>query len=556
MSPTGPAASDFPALSAQGHVTFLGAGPGDPGLLTLRAVEALASADVLVAEPDVLGVVRCHARAGVSTPELTVVDAQSAAAGVPVLRDAANLVMEAVKGGRRVVRAVSGDPGLDGNAGAEMLACAAAGIPFEVVPGVANVVGVPAYAGVPLRDAQGADVRFVDARTASDRCWTEVGASDATAVVSTTLDSVAAAAGELVSAGRKPDTPLTVTVAGTTTRQRTWTATLGTIAQVLKQAKVLPSPEGHRPVIAVVGERSSAAQRDQLAWFESKPLFGWKVLVPRTKEQSASLSDQLRSYGAVPHEVPTIAVEPPRTPQQMERAVKGLVTGRYEWIAFTSVNAVKAVREKFEEYGLDARAFAGIKVAAVGEQTAAALVDFGVKPDLVPSGEQSAAGLLEDWPPYDPVFDPIDRVFLPRADIATETLVAGLIELGWEVDDVTAYRTVRASPPPADTREAIKGGGFDAVLFTSSSTVRNLVGIAGKPHNVTVIACIGPATAKTAEEHGLRVDVLSPEPSVHKLAEALAEFGARRREAAKEAGDPVTRPSERRPGARRRRTTT
>ncbi|MFE0145161.1 bifunctional uroporphyrinogen-III C-methyltransferase/uroporphyrinogen-III synthase [[Kitasatospora] papulosa] len=555
MSPTGPVVSDFPVLSS-GHVTFLGAGPGDPGLLTLRAVEALASADVLVAEPDVLDVVRCHARAGVSTPEMTVVDVASTPAGVPVLRDAANRVMEAAKGGRRVVRAVTGDPGLDGNTGAEMLACAAAGVPFEVVPGIANAVGVPAYAGVPLRDAQGADVRFVDARTASDRCWSEVGASDATAVVSTSLDSVAAAAGELVSAGRKPDTPLTVTIAGTTTRQRTWTATLGTIAQVLKQAKVLPSPDGHLPVIAVVGERSSAAQRDQLAWFESKPLFGWKVLVPRTKEQAASLSDQLRSYGAVPHEVPTIAVEPPRTPQQMERAVKGLVTGRYEWIAFTSVNAVKAVREKFEEYGLDARAFAGIKVAAVGEQTGAALVDFGVKPDLMPSGEQSAAGLLEDWPPYDPVFDPIDRVFLPRADIATETLVAGLIELGWEVDDVTAYRTVRASPPPADTREAIKGGGFDAVLFTSSSTVRNLVGIAGKPHNVTVIACIGPATAKTAEEHGLRVDVLSPEPSVHKLAQALADFGAQRRDAAKEAGDPVTRPSERRPGARRRRTTT
>uniref|UniRef100_A0AAU3GVE0 uroporphyrinogen-III C-methyltransferase n=1 Tax=Streptomyces sp. NBC_01401 TaxID=2903854 RepID=A0AAU3GVE0_9ACTN len=555
MSPTGPVVSDFPVTSS-GHVTFLGAGPGDPGLLTLRAVEALASADVLVAEPDVLDVVRCHARTGVSTPEVTVVDKASTAAGVPVLRDAANLVMEAAKGGRRVVRAVTGDPGLDGNTGAEMLACAAAGVPFEVVPGIANVVGVPAYAGVPLRDAQGADVRFVDARTASDRCWSEVGASDATAVVSASLDSVAAAAGELVSAGRKPDTPLTVTIAGTTTRQRTWTATLGTIAQVLKQAKVLPSPEGHLPVIAVVGERSSAAQRDQLAWFESKPLFGWKVLVPRTKEQAASLSDQLRSYGAVPHEVPTIAVEPPRTPQQMERAVKGLVTGRYEWIAFTSVNAVKAVREKFEEYGLDARAFAGIKVAAVGEQTGAALVDFGVKPDLMPSGEQSAAGLLDDWPPYDPVFDPIDRVFLPRADIATETLVAGLIELGWEVDDVTAYRTVRASPPPAETREAIKGGGFDAVLFTSSSTVRNLVGIAGKPHNVTVIACIGPATAKTAEEHGLRVDVLSPEPSVHKLAQALADFGAQRRDAAKEAGDPVTRPSERRPGARRRRSTT
>ncbi|MHB9859924.1 bifunctional uroporphyrinogen-III C-methyltransferase/uroporphyrinogen-III synthase [Streptomyces sp. YIM S03343] len=574
MSPT-----TFPAAGPEhGHVTFLGAGPGDPGLLTLRAVEALASADVLVAEHEVLDVVRTHARPGVTfvptdkdpagpspssepnpgtgAPQLTVVDSASATAGSPSVRDATHLVMEAVRGGRRVVRAVSGDPGLDVYAAGEMLACASAGIPFEVVPGIAAAVGVPAYAGIPLRDAHGADVRFVDARTASERCWTEVGASDGTVVVSTTLDSVAAAAGELVAAGRRPDTPMTVTVEGTTTRQRTWTATLGTIAQTFKQGKVLPSPDGSRSVIAVVGEKSTVARRHDLAWFESKPLFGWKVLVPRTKEQAASLSEQLRSYGAVPHEVPTIAVEPPRTPQQMERAVHGLVTGRYEWIAFTSVNAVKAVREKFEEYGLDARAFAGIKVAAVGDQTAKALIEFGVKPDLIPSGEQSAAGLLEDWPPYDPVFDPIDRVFLPRADIATETLVAGLIELGWEVDDVTAYRTVRASPPPAETREAIKGGGFDAVLFTSSSTVRNLVGIAGKPHNVTVIACIGPATAKTAEEHGLRVDVMAPEPSVHKLAEALADFGLKRRAAAVEAGDPVTRPSERRPGARRRRSTT
>ena len=186
----------------------------------------------------------------------------------------------------------------------------------------------------------------------------------------------------------------------------------------------------------------------------------------------------------------------------MERAIKGLVTGRYQWVAFTSTNAVKAVREKFEEYGLDARAFAGVKVAAVGEATAAALLAFGVKPDLVPSGEQSSEGLLADWPPYDEVLDPIDRVLLPRADIATETLVAGLRELGWEVDDVTAYRTVRAAPPAAPIREAIKGGGFDAVLFTSSSTVRNLVGIAGKPHASTVIAVIGPQTAETAEESG------------------------------------------------------
>lgn len=210
MSPT-----TLPAGLEHGHVTFLGAGPGDPGLLTLRAVEALANADVLVAEPEVIDVVRTHARRNVTvldtdsgpspdTPQLTVVDGASTTSGVPASKDAANIVMEAARGGRRVVRAVSGDPGLDAYAAEEMLACAAAGVPFEVVPGVAAAVGVPAYAGVPLRDAQGADVRFVDARTASGRCWTEVGASDGTVVVSATLDSVGAAAGELVAAGVSP----------------------------------------------------------------------------------------------------------------------------------------------------------------------------------------------------------------------------------------------------------------------------------------------------------------------------------------------------------------
>jgi uroporphyrinogen III methyltransferase/synthase len=236
----------------------------------------------------------------------------------------------------------------------------------------------------------------------------------------------------------------------------------------------------------------------------------------------------------------------------MDKAVRGLVEGRYEWIAFTSVNAVKAVREKFEEYGLDARAFSGLKIAAVGDKTAAAIADWGLRADLVPSGEQSAAGLLEDWPEYDDMLDPINRVFLPRADIATENLVAGLVDLGWECDDVTAYRTVRAAPPPAPTREAIKAGKFDAVVFTSSSTVRNLVGIAGKPHPSTVIAVIGPATAKTAEEHGLRVDVLAAHPDVDELVDALADFGAARRAAMVDSGQPVTKPSERKPTSRKR----
>jgi uroporphyrinogen III methyltransferase/synthase len=219
---------------------------------------------------------------------------------------------------------------------------------------------------------------------------------------------------------------------------------------------------------------------------------------------------------------------------------------------FTSANAVRAVVEKFAEWGLDARAFAGVKVAAVGEQTAAALVAFGIRPDLVPSGDQSSEGLLADFPPYDDVLDPIDRVFLPRADIATETLGAGLVSLGWEVDDITAYRTVRAAPPPAETRDAIKSGGFDAVIFTSSSTVRNLVGIAGKPHASTVIAVIGPQTAATAEELGLRVDVQAASPSVGSLVESLAGWATEQRALTAGTAVAAAPAKQRRPSTRKR----
>jgi uroporphyrinogen III methyltransferase/synthase len=351
-------------------------------------------------------------------------------------------------------------------------------------------------------------------------------------------------ASALIDAGRASDTPVAMTRVGTTTEQTTIVTTLADVAADAKAAGM------SSPAIVVVGE--VVTMREALSWFETKPLYGWRILVPRTKEQSAGLATRLRGFGALSEEVPTISVEPPRNPQQMDKAVRGLVEGRYEWIAFTSVNAVKAVREKFEEYGLDARAFSGLKIAAVGDKTAEAIATWGIRADLVPTGEQSARGLLEEWPPYDDLLDPINRVFLPRADIATETLVAGLVELGWEVDDVTAYRTVRAAPPPAPTREAIKTGKFDAVMFTSSSTVRNLVGIAGKPHTSTIIACIGPATAKTAEEHGLRVDVLAESPSVDVLADALAEFGAVRRLGFLEAGEPVTKPSQRRPSTRRK----
>ncbi len=549
---TTPAAPIAPVAQA-GGVAFVGTGPGDPDLPTIRAVRLIEDADVVITEEPghaaLVDIVRSRAALAVPAadddegptgPEI--IDGGFGEDGQPLTHAArAKVVVKQAKRGLRVVRLLGGDPFLYASGPEEAQAVAKANLPFEVVPGVSSVGAVPAYAGIPLTTKDHREMAVV---TCGDKVdWTRY-ADTPTLVLLSAVGQIGEIAKQLIAVGRSPQTPVAMTRVGTTTEQQTVTSTLEQIAVDARAARIAP------PAITVVGQVVDL--RAKLSWFETKPLFGWRVLVPRTKEQSASLSNRLREFGGVPEEVPTISVEPPRNPQQMDKAVRGLVEGRYEWIAFTSVNAVKAVREKFEEYGLDARAFSGLKIAAVGDKTAQAIGDWGLRADLVPSGEQSAAGLLEDWPEYDEQLDPINRVFLPRADIATENLVAGLIDLGWECDDVTAYRTVRAAPPPAPTRDAIKTGKFDAVVFTSSSTVRNLVGIAGKPHPSTIIAVIGPATAKTAEEHGLRVDVMAPKPDVELLVEALAGFGAARRAAMVEAGDPVTKPSDRKPSARRR----
>ena len=498
-----------------GHISFVGAGPGDAGLLTVRAAELLRKADLLVVDPGISQAVVGLAPAGADVRP---------AVGEPT-EVAKTLVAEA-RSGLHVIRLVAGAPFADDAVIAEATVVARSTVSFDVVPGVPTEVGVPTYAGVPVGSVRTeADTRGLD-EGAGD--WATIATAPGTLVLTTTTAHLVRMAGALVEHGRPGDTPVCVTVEGTRPTQHSVVTTLARLER--------DTTELSGPVVVTVGDVVN--QRSRLSWWESRPLYGWRVLVPRTKEQAGVMSERLRGHGAIPKEVPTIAVEPPRTPAQMERAIKGLVTGRYEWIIFTSTNAVRAVREKFEEFGLDARAFAGVKIACVGEATAAAIRGFGISPELLPSGEQSSEGLLADFPPYDDVLDPIDRILLPRADIATETLAEGLRERGWEIDDVTAYRTVRAAPPPAEIREAIKGGGFDAVCFTSSSTVRNLVGIAGKPHARTVVACIGPQTAATAREFGLRVDVQPDIAQVTALVDALAAYAVQLRENGDESPPP------------------
>ncbi|MDQ1730451.1 MAG: uroporphyrinogen methyltransferase / synthase [Pseudonocardiales bacterium] len=489
------------ARKSVGRLSFVGAGTGDAGLLTVRAVEVLAGVDIAFVDGSVPPAVR-ELIAG----EVRIAD--------PVAGDVAKSALTEARNGAVVARVVAGDPFFSEAVTKEVQAAAKSVVPYEVIPALSEGVATACYAGV----AAGPVHTEVDLREGTVVDFESLAGAPGTLIITLEAADLASTAEQLVASGLKPDTPLTVTSAGTSTAQVTVGGTLGDAE--------LAAAGMYGQVVVAIGK--AAASRDKLAWWESRALFGWKILVPRTKEQAGAMSERLREYGAVPVEVPTIAVEPPRTPTQMERALKGLVTGRYEWIVFTSTNAVKAVREKFEEFGLDARAFAGVKIACVGESTADAVRAFGIRPELLPTGEQSSEGLLADFPPYDDVLDPIDRILLPRADIATETLAEGLRQRGWEIDDVTAYRTVRAAPPAAEIRDAIKSGGFQAVCFTSSSTVRNLVGIAGKPHSRTVVACIGPQTAATAREFGLRVDVQPETASVPALIDALAEFAVKR----------------------------
>lgn len=526
-----------------GRITYVGSGPGDPGLLTTRAATVLANAALVFTDPDVpeavlaligkdlppvSGPAPADAPAG-NADAATGPDQPAVISAGPDVRPALGEPAEVAKTltaeartGADVVRLVAGDPLTVDAVITEVNAVARSHLHLEIVPGLAPTGAVPTYAGLPLGSSHTvADVRdpHVD--------WEALAAAPGPLILQATASHLADAARTLIEHELAESTPCVVTAHGTTCQQRSIETTLGGLTDSAVPGGTDPAGPLTGPLVVTIGK--TVASRSKLNWWESRALYGWTVLVPRTKDQAGEMSERLTSYGALPIEVPTIAVEPPRSPAQMERAVKGLVDGRFQWVVFTSTNAVRAVWEKFGEFGLDARAFSGVKIACVGESTADRVRAFGISPELVPAGEQSSLGLLDDFPPYDSIFDPVNRVLLPRADIATETLAEGLRERGWEIEDVTAYRTVRAAPPPAETREMIKTGGFDAVCFTSSSTVRNLVGIAGKPHARTIIACIGPKTAETAAEFGLRVDVQPETAAVGPLVDALAEHAARLR---------------------------
>ncbi len=534
-----------------GRVLFVGAGPGNPELLTVRARDVLVNTAHAWVDPAVLTGVRklIGAYVPVSQDKLDEAEAEwerqvaaAKAAGArrkpprpegpsaavivqaePLAEQAetiARALVAEAKRGHDVVRLVAGNPVSNPEVMREIQAVANLGAEFQVVPGMTGSIAVPAFTGIGV----GPDVTEADVRGGAD--WDQLASSGFPLILTAAPSDLAGIASELKKRGCAGSTPATVTLHGTTRRQRSYDVTLDNLKSIAA-ASGPAAKEGELPDELLVTIGSQAANRTKYSWWENRALYGWTVLVPRAKDQAGPMSTRLAAHGAIPMEVPTISVEPPRSPAQMEKAIKGLVDGEYQWIVFTSVNAVKATWEKLSEFGLDARALAGVRVAAVGEKTAQTVRELGIFPELLPRKEaRNAAGLVEVFPPCDPDLDPVVKVLLPRADIATDVLVDGLLELGWEVDDVVAYRTVRAAPPSPEIRDMIKTGGFDAVCFTSASTVKNLIGIAGKPHQRTIIAVIGPMAAQAAKEHGLRVDVMPEVAGVPELVDALAEHVA------------------------------
>ena len=493
-------------------VYLVGAGPGDPGLITVRGAEVLGRADLVVhdrlAERSLLDL----------APDGAELIDMGKRPGDPVHQEEINhLLVEQGRAGRCVVRLKGGDPFVFGRGGEEVEALAAAGVDFEVVPGVTAAVAVPAYAGVPVTH-RGLSTSFTvvtgHSRQALDAeiDWEALARVGGTIVVLMGVAHRDEIARRLITGGRPPTTPVAAVSWGTRPGQRSVRTTLAG----------LPTAELEPPVTMVIGP---VAQLN-LAWFERRPLFGWTVVVTRARSQASTLVDRLRSMGAGTVELPVISATPAADGGAALRAAAARLD-RYQWVVFTSANAVDALM------GLvgDARAFGSAHVAAIGSGTAEALGRWRLVADLVPE-RFVAEGLLDVFPDPAPAgAGPADsgsggRVLLPRAAQARDVLPKGLRAKGWQVDVVEAYRTERLRPS-GDVLAAVRSA--QVVTFTSSSTVTGFLEVVERSDVPSVVACIGPITADTARSLGLHVDVVAATHTIEGLVDALAQARPRLR---------------------------
>lgn len=500
----------------KGRVYLVGAGPGDPGLITCRGAQLIAQADVVIYDylvaPRLVQMARADA-------EMIYVGKKAGQHTLP--QEKINeLLIEKAQPGRMVVRLKGGDPFIFGRGGEEALALRETGIDFEVVPGITAAVAAAAYAGIPVTHRDFASefallTGHEDAERTGDSQidWQALGSWRGTLAFYMGVKNLPIICAKLQEHGMAGDTPAALIRYGTTPQQRTLTGTVATIGELAAAKGFTP------PAMVIVGR--VVGLRGQLDWFERRPLFGRRIVVTRSRAQARELVDKVLELGADVLEFPTIRIEPAVDTEPLRQAIGRLQ--EYDWIIFTSVNGVVCFFDSIYASEVDARALAGVKVCAIGPATTDKLREFGILPDLAPP-RFVAEAIIESLGKTDNLDG--KRVLLPRADIARTDLVEALKTMGAAVDDITVYRTVVEDGPKDDVIEALEQDSVDWITFTSSSTVRNFLAhicakqLAGKKVR---LASIGPITSATIKEAGLKVAVEAAEFTIPGLLNAICE---------------------------------
>ena len=500
-----------PDMRKPGTVYIIGAGPGDPGLITVKGLECVRRADVVVYDYLVGEEILRRAGKGARLIYVGKIGGQhhiSQEELSPILAE------EALKG-NTVARLKGGDPFIFGRGGEEAEFLKEAGVPFEIVPGVTSAIAVPAYAGIPLTHrAYTSTVAFVtgheDPTKDESRIDWERIASIETLVFLMGVRNLPRITDALMKNGRDSATPVALIRWGTTPDQETLTGTLDTIADLAEERGFSP------PAVCVVGE--VVGLRERLEWFEKKPLFGKGIVITRPEEQAEELSALLREKGARVISFPTIEIAPPDDYGDLDRAIENIE--QYQWIVFTSANGVRSFFDRFNGARGDIRDLKGIRICTIGPATRTCVEGYHIPVDLVPD-EYLSEGVVEAFRSRDITGQ---KILLPRAEIAGDVIPEGLSEMGARVNVVTAYRTLSPGGDGKDIRKLMEGRSIDVLTFTSPSTVGNFMDIIGGgaviPDHIR-IACIGPVTQRACEEAGLRVDIMQGPYSIPGLVEAI-----------------------------------
>jgi len=497
-----------------GYVYLVGAGPGDPKLITVKGTECLKNADVIVydrlSSPRLLSYAK---------PEAELIYAGKSPVRHTLKQDEINEVLVTkAREGKVVTRLKGGDPFVFGRGGEEALYLLANGIPFEVVPGITSGIAVPAYAGIPVTHREFNSTLAIitgnedPAKEDTSIEWDKISTGCGTIVFYMGMSNLPRIVERLTAHGRSPDTPVAVIRWGTRPEQQTVTGALHNIVEKAREAKM-----GH-PAIIVVGEVVSL--RDKLKWFERKPLFGKRVVVTRSRNQASVLAEKIEYLGGEPWEFPTIEITDPLDFSPLDQAITGIES--YDWLILTSVNGVRSFMTRMKHLRKDVRSLGNTKIVAIGPKTREEIEQHGIFCEFMPE-EFVAEAIIETLKNQDIRGK---KFLLPRADIARKVLPDTLASLGAEVHEVIAYRTVTGAGSSEDMLKMLEEKRIQVITFTSSSTVRNFVGKLGQENVLRLldgvtVACIGPITSGTARELGLKVDIEAAEYTIDGLLSAI-----------------------------------